>query len=105
MDNDRFELVVPEEYHLERIDRFLANSLELDFSRSYIQKLIKGGSIRVNNSRIKSNYKVKTDDDIIISIPKPVKLELEPENIPIDIVYEDTYIAVVNKQPGLAVLA
>ena len=48
MNEDKIELIVPEEYHLERIDRFLANSLELDFSRSYIQRLIKKHNILVN---------------------------------------------------------
>jgi len=97
------DVIVPEEYHLERIDTFLASALEVDFSRSYIQKLIKGDDILVNNKPIKANYKVKTDDSISITIPEPEKIEIYPENIPLNIVYEDDDIAVVNKQPGLVV--
>ncbi|MCP4134745.1 MAG: RluA family pseudouridine synthase [bacterium] len=95
--------MVPEEYYLERVDKFLIHALELDLSRSYIQKLIKNGDILVNNSGIKQNYKVKTDDEITIRIPEPVELELLPEDIPLDILYEDSSIAVINKQPNLVV--
>ncbi|HPB83731.1 MAG TPA: S4 domain-containing protein, partial [Spirochaetota bacterium] len=98
-----FEIIVPEEYHLERIDRFLAGSLELDLSRSYIQKLIHDDTITVNGNSIKQNYKVKEDDCIKIVIPEPEELDILPEDIPLDIVYQDASIAVINKQPGLVV--
>ncbi len=97
------DIIVPEEYHLERIDTFLASALEVDFSRSYIQKLIKGNSILVNGKEIKANYKVKTDDCISITLPEPDEIEIYPEDIPLNIVYEDDDIAVINKQPGLVV--
>jgi len=97
------ELTVPEDYHLERIDKFLVHALELDFSRSYIQKLIKNGDIKVNGDDIRANYKVKLDDSILITVPEPEELALEPEDIPIEIVYEDSSLAVINKQPGLVV--
>jgi 23S rRNA pseudouridine1911/1915/1917 synthase len=103
MESDRIEIVVPEENNLERIDRFLPVSLDIDMSRSYIQKLIRGGHILVNGVVIKQNYKVKTDDEISVSVPEPVPLDLEPENIPLDIVYRDESIIVINKQPGLVV--
>jgi 23S rRNA pseudouridine1911/1915/1917 synthase len=96
-------IIVPEENNLERIDKFLSGSLEMDLSRSFIQKLIKSGHIRVSNGAIKQNYKVKTDDCITIDIPEPVPLTLEPENIPLEIVYEDASIVVINKQAGLVV--
>jgi 23S rRNA pseudouridine1911/1915/1917 synthase len=98
-----FEIIVPEEYHLERIDRFLAGSLELDLSRSYIQKLIHDDTITVNGNSIKQNYKVKEDDCIKIVIPEPEELDILPEDIPLEIVYQDASIAVINKQPGLVV--
>ena len=60
MMDTKIDLIVPEENHLERIDKFLPSSLEIDLSRSYIQKLIGNGHIRVNDSAIKQNYKVKT---------------------------------------------
>ncbi|HOD16290.1 MAG TPA: RluA family pseudouridine synthase [Spirochaetota bacterium] len=103
MPSDRIEITVPEENNLDRIDKFLSASLELDLSRSYIQKLIRGGDIRVNGSVIKQNYKVKTDDEIAVTVPEPEPLDLEPENIPLDIVYRDQSIIVINKQPGLVV--
>jgi len=100
---EKIDLIVPEEYHLERIDKFLTHSLEIDLSRSYIQKLIKSENIQVNSCPIKANYKVKCDDSIEITIPEPVELELNPIDIPLDIIYQDNSIAVINKQPGLVV--
>ncbi len=97
------EVIVPEENNLERIDKFLPAALEQDLSRSYIQKLIRGGCISVSDKTIKPNYKVKTDDRIAVIIPEPEPLALEPEDIPLDIVYQDRSIVVVNKQPGLVV--
>lgn len=103
MPAERIEVTVPEEYHLERIDRFLTGSLEAGFSRTYIQKLIRGKNIIVNDNEIKQNYKVKADDNILINIPEPEPLSLVPQDIPVDIIYEDDSIAVINKQPGLVV--
>ncbi|MFH0975787.1 MAG: RluA family pseudouridine synthase [Spirochaetota bacterium] len=100
---EKIELTVPEEYHLERIDKFLTNSLETDISRTYIQKLIKSNNITVNGKGIKQNYKVKSDDNIEIIIPDPEQLDIIPQNIPIEVIYEDNSIAVINKQPGLVV--
>lgn len=96
-------VTVPEEYDLERIDRFLASSLESQLSRSLIQRLIKDEHILVNGSSTRANYKVKTDDEIEISFPdEDIKLPY-PEDIPINILYEDDSVAVINKQPGLVV--
>jgi 23S rRNA pseudouridine1911/1915/1917 synthase len=103
METEKIYLVVPEENHLERIDKFLVNSLEMEISRSYLQKLIKNEQILVNNLTTRANYKVKTDDSIELTFPPPRKLELQPENIPLDILFEDKYIAVINKQPGLVI--
>jgi 23S rRNA pseudouridine1911/1915/1917 synthase len=103
MSAEPVELIVPEENNLERVDKFLPLALEQDLSRSYIQKLIHGGSITVNEKTIKPNYKVKTDDRIVVVIPEPEPLELEPEDIPLDIVYQDRSIVVINKQAGLVV--
>ncbi len=103
MSADNFELTVPDEYHLERIDRFLTHSMEIDLSRSYIQKLIKDKNITVNAKEIKQNYKVKTDDIINIAVPEPKEMRFDPEDIPIDIIYEDDSIAIINKSPGMVV--
>lgn len=103
MHSEEIEVIVPEEYHFERIDKFLTNSLEMDLSRNYIQKLIKNANISVNGREIKQNYKVKLNDKIVISIPEPEDLSLLPQNISIQIIYEDKSIAVINKPPGLVV--
>lgn len=98
-------VIVPEDYHLERIDRFLAVSMEEDLSRTLIQRYIKDNMILVNGQPVRPNYKVKTDDEIVINFPLDENEVVipEPENIPIDIIYQDEHIVVINKQPGLVV--
>ena len=86
----------------ERIDRFLSGNLE-DLSRSYIQKLMKDGRILVNGKPVKANYKLATGDEICVSVPEPETLDIQPENIPLDILYEDDDILVVNKPKGMVV--
>ncbi len=97
------QLAVPEEYDLERIDKVITCCLETDTSRSCIQKLIKSGDILVNGKQVKANYKAKTDDLITVSFPEEEEISVEPQEIPLNIVYEDSDIIVVNKQPGLVV--
>ena len=90
------------EYRGERIDRFLSGRRE-DLSRSYIQKLIKEGNVKVNGASVKSNYKVCAGDQIQVRIPEPEVLDVLPEEIPLDILYEDDDILVVNKPKGMVV--
>ena len=85
-----------------RIDKYL-NELLPDQSRSYIQKLLKDGHILVNNSIIKPNYKVRADDRIQIDIPEPIEANIEAENIPLDIIYEDNDVLIVNKPKEMVV--
>ena len=86
-----------------RIDKFLVDRLE-NASRSKIQSAAGAGNILVNGKAVKSNYKVKPLDLITIVLPHPPReLELMPENIPLDILFEDETIIVVNKPPGLVV--
>lgn len=101
--NEKIEMTVPEEYHLQRIDRVLTIALELDLSRSYIQKLIKEENILINGLPVKANYKAKTDDEITVTIPEPEVLDLVAQDIPLNVLYQDNDIAVINKQPGLVV--
>ena len=86
----------------ERIDRFLSKDLE-NLSRSYLQKLLKDGDIIVNGKVVKANYKVSQGDEIQVSIPEPETPDILPENIPLDILYEDDDILVVNKPKGMVV--
>lgn len=85
-----------------RIDKYLSDELN-HCSRSYIQKLLEAGSVKVNDKAIKANYKLKAGDDIYICIPEPEEIELKAENIPLDIVYEDDAIIIVNKPKGMVV--
>ena len=86
----------------ERIDRFLSKDLE-NLSRSYLQKLLKDGDIRVNGKPVKANYKVTEGDEIQVCIPEPENPDILPEDIPLDILYEDDDILVVNKPKGMVV--
>ena len=85
-----------------RIDRYLA---EIDGmpSRSYIQKLLRDGEVTVNGKCVKANYQVSAEDEINLNLPEPVELSAQPENIPLDILYEDSDIIVINKPKGMVV--
>jgi 23S rRNA pseudouridine1911/1915/1917 synthase len=85
-----------------RIDKFLSEKI-VDRSRSHIQNLIDNDAILVNGKNIKSNYKLRENDVITVNMPEPEELKVEPENIEIDIVYEDEDIIVVNKKQGMVV--
>ena len=86
-----------------RIDKFLQNKLE-NTSRSRIQDAASAGSILANNRPVKSNYKVKPLDIITIVLPHPPrKLELIPEDIALNIVFEDDQLLIINKEPGMVV--
>ena len=86
----------------ERIDKFLGENLG-DLSRSYIQKLLKEEQVLVNGRVIKANYKTQSGDYIEFHIPDPEVLDILPENIPLDIIYEDEDVVVVNKARGMVV--
>ena len=85
-----------------RIDRYLADQCP-EHSRSYIQKLLKEEQVLVNGHVIKANYKTQSGDYIEFHIPDPEVLDILPENIPLDILYEDDDILVVNKPKGMVV--
>jgi 23S rRNA pseudouridine1911/1915/1917 synthase len=86
-----------------RIDKFLSDRLE-NSSRTRIQNAANAGNILVNNNAVKPNYKVKPGDIVQVVLPAPPReIELIPENIPLNIVYEDDDVLVVNKEPGMVV--
>ncbi|HHW32372.1 MAG TPA: RluA family pseudouridine synthase [Clostridiaceae bacterium] len=85
-----------------RIDVWLTSKLE-DISRTYVQKLITDSNVTVNDKVVKTNYKIKAGDKVRVEIPEPRKLEVIPEKINIDIVYEDDDIIIVNKPKGMVV--
>ena len=82
-----------------RIDAYLADYMQ-DFSRSKIQSEIKKGSVLVNSKNVKPSYSVKEGDEIVFEIPETT-IKIEPENIPIDIIWEDENMLVVNKPSGM----
>ncbi len=86
-----------------RVDKFLNNRLE-GTSRTRIQGAAESGNILVNNRPVKSNHKIKPGDTIQVVLPEPPReIELIPENIPLDITYEDDHLIVVNKEAGMVV--
>lgn len=106
LQNNEFEDVINlyiEEHGVgERIDKFLSDMLS-SYSRSHIQKLIGDNLVLVNNKNIKSNYKLSKGDALTVYIPFPTEYEILPEDIPLDIVYEDDDVILINKPKGMVV--
>ncbi len=86
-----------------RIDKFLYERIA-NASRSKIQSAIKLGFVSVNTNQVKANYKVRPNDEIVVSLPDPPRdTEVVPEDIPLDIVFEDDYLLIINKPAGMVV--
>ncbi len=100
MKQDTFELEA--EYEGERLDKYLS-ILYPEQSRSFFQKLIKDGHVLVNDTPEKANYRLRVEDLISVTIPDAVETPILPENIPLDILYEDDDLLVVNKPKGMVV--
>lgn len=99
---ENLEFYVENENVGERLDKYLSNKIE-GKSRSFIQGLINDNNVLINNSIVKSNYKLKMNDIIVVTLPEPIELDVKPENIQIDIIYEDEDVIVVNKKKGMVV--
>lgn len=99
---ETFRFQITEEMEEERIDKCV--SLLIDsLSRSFIQKMIKEERVLVNEKPVKGSYRVKTDDEVSFELPESVEPDIEPENIPLTILYEDADVIVVNKPKGMVV--
>ncbi|MBO7148798.1 MAG: RluA family pseudouridine synthase [Clostridia bacterium] len=85
----------------ERIDLFISQNA--DMSRSATQKLLDEGAVCVNDIPVRKNYKLRANDTVSITLPEPEILDIKAEDIPLDIVYEDKYLLVVNKPKGMVV--
>lgn len=85
----------------ERLDKYISEHTEL--SRSYTARLAEDGLVTVNGSAVDKKYKLKGGERIEITVPEPESLEALPQDIPLDIVYEDDYVIVVNKPQGMVV--
>lgn len=100
--NEQIFAVLPEQEG-KRIDAFVCEQLD-GITRSMVQNWIEQGHVTLASGKtIKKNYKVNAGDEVIVQMPEPQSVEIEPENIPIDIVYEDEDIIVVNKARGMVV--
>lgn len=99
---DEFNFFINSENQGERIDKFLSSKLS-DISRSYIHKLIEDGNITINQNSVNKKYKLSENDTINVKIPKPQELKVVAENIPLDIVYEDNDLLIVNKPKDMVV--
>lgn len=98
----QISLQADETYMDERLDKFLSAMLP-DQSRSYLQKIIKDGNVLVNGEPKKSSYRLEDGDEVTADLPELRSPDIEPENIPLDILYEDDSILMVNKPKGMVV--
>ncbi len=95
-----YKLIVPNIKDRQRIDKYITVFVE-NATRTKVQKSINMGNVLVNGNFVKSNYILKPYDEIDIELPVPDKQEIVPEDIPLDIVFEDEYLLVVNKPAGM----
>ena len=96
------KIIVKKEEENNRIDAYLSTKIETA-SRVTIQRLIEEGKILVNNKKTKASYKIQEKDEVIVEEDKPKEVSIKAQNIPIEILYEDNDIIVVNKPKGLVV--
>ncbi|WP_394137021.1 RluA family pseudouridine synthase [Cytobacillus oceanisediminis] len=99
---EKMEHIIPEEQAGERIDKVLS-TLNAEWSRTQVQQWIKDGNVLVNGQKPKTNYKCTVNDQIEITIPEPEELDVVPEEMNLDIYYEDQDVLVVNKPKGMVV--
>jgi 23S rRNA pseudouridine1911/1915/1917 synthase len=100
---ERFGFAVTEEDGRKRLDKFLVERLPKRFSRSAIQHLIADGCVLLDGKPVKSHYKIKAGQAVDVTVPETKASAVKAEEIPLDIVYEDDDLIVVNKPPGLVV--
>ncbi len=100
MDNNIF--IIDEPHIGVRIDSFLSKKLP-EYSRSFIQKAIEDGQVLINDKAVSKNYKLRISDSVFLDIAKPTPIDAVPCEMDIDIIYEDEYIAVINKEKGIVV--
>ncbi len=98
----RFEFIIEAQDAGQRLDKYLTENI-LEYSRSYIQTLIKEGNVTINEKAINANHRLKQGERVSVFIPTIPKLELIPERIHLDFIYQDDDIAVINKPQGMVV--
>jgi len=97
-----YHFQISEELEGERIDKALSILMD-SLSRTFISKLIKDGKVMIQQKAVKASYTVKTDDEVIFSLPPSVQPDIVAEDIPLDILYEDKDVIVINKPKGMVV--
>jgi 23S rRNA pseudouridine1911/1915/1917 synthase len=102
-EKDVTEWVIPGENARERIDKFITEAWEQNISRSQVQLWISGGHVTVNGGQVKANYKLFEGDVVTVTVPETEVTDLVAENIPLEVVYEDSDVIVVNKKRGMVV--
>ena len=98
-----FEFIITSDEKGDRLDHFLSAKKEIGKTRSQVHRLIEDGFVEVNKESPKPGYRIKQDDRILLTVPPPEDLDVNPENIPLEIVHEDKDIIVVNKPRGMVV--
>lgn len=98
---DEILITVPDDFAGQRIDKALSDLTE--YTRSHIQKILEDGEVTVNSKVVSKGYKLSSGDEISFMPPEPVEIDAKPENIPLDVVYEDDDLLVVNKPRGMVV--
>ncbi|MBR6531960.1 MAG: RluA family pseudouridine synthase [Clostridia bacterium] len=101
MSMDEIIITVPDGFSGQRIDKVLSSLT--DFTRSHIQRILENGEVTVNGRVVSKGNKLAAGDEIRFTPPEPVEIEAKPENIPLDVVYEDSDLLVVNKPRGMVV--
>ncbi len=100
---NRFELICEASDCGDRVDKWLTAQDEVDLTRTAVAKLIESGKVFINGKAITKSTKLTNGDRVVIEIPDPVDLKIEPQDIPIEIVYEDDDVIIVNKPQGMVV--
>ena len=103
MEKKTFNINVPMDSHRDRIDKFLQSQLN-ELSRTRLQNLIRNGHVKLNNATINEvSKKIKNEDKIEVNFPQPKETLIKPNKIPLDILYDDDDLIIINKSPGLVV--
>lgn len=99
---EEFRFRISEDLEDERIDKCISMLVD-SLSRSFLQKMIRDGQVQVNGRAVKGSYRVKAEDEVFFLLPESVEPDIEPENIALDVLYEDRDVIVVNKPKGMVV--
>ncbi|MBW7473628.1 RluA family pseudouridine synthase [Paenibacillus oenotherae] len=102
---ETLEFIVSENEAGQRLDKYVTDNLEdgAAVSRTQVQDWLKSGAVQVNGRQVKANYKIAAADTLTVVIPEPVTAVIEAEDIPLDVVYEDSDVIVINKPRGMVV--